>query len=81
MEDGYSEMRKKYLLFFYNTMTTITKPITKFITLDKPFDIKNEFSHKKKKPTGVMLIMIPQYSQDIIPIEKVSHNNDISQFT
>ncbi len=63
-------------------MTTIAKPITKFITLNKPFDITNEFSHKKKKPTGVMLIMIPQYDQDTASTKKFSHgNDDVFQFT
>lgn len=42
-------------------MTTMAKPITKLITLDRPFDVTSEFLHKKKKPTSVMVIMIPQY--------------------
>ena len=45
-------------------MSTITKPITKVIDFEKPFDVRKVFAKAKKKPQNITLVIIPHYTTD-----------------
>ena len=57
----------------------ISKPITRFVTLDKPFDIAAVFA-KRKTPKRVMVMMVPQYETKNSTKKKTKFESAMDRF-